>query len=210
MDINKFIDQPEKVCYEVWGNDTFSNETYFVGLYTTNSSANRAMHRHEEDAKKTQDEEVRDTFWITRTTVAEHSEMLRKRDEYNQRTWDMIDKHKAIIDEVWNDFRKLVQAHGGEAGEHNLSLLSSHPDCEITELTLGIRNECNRKNVDNFGMYVGIWFKNNWMAARIGGSERSMRCGTLEALCRFTQEEMFFEICHESFYKAIEKYFYGD
>lgn len=212
MDINKFIDQPEKVCYEVWGNDTFSNETYFVGLYTTNSSANRAMHRHEEDAKKTQDEEVRDTFWITRTTVAEHSEMLRKRDEYNQRTWDMIDKHKAIIDEVWNDFRKLVQAHGGEAGEHSLYLLTSHPDCEITKLTMENRYEYERKRkgAGKYCMYVGIWFKNKWMGARIGGSERFMRCGTLEALSRFTQEEMFFEICHESFYKAIEKYFYGD
>jgi len=212
MDISKYTDQADKVCYELWGEDTFSNETYFVGLYATNSSANRAKRKHEEDAESSQDEGLRDTFWITRTTVAEHLKILKEKDEYRQRTWDMIDTHKAIIDEVWDDFRKLAQSHGGEAGEHSLSFLTSHPDCEFTEITIVNRREYERKRkgADKYWMYVGIYFKNNWTAARLSGSEQNMRCGTLETLGRYAHEEMFLEICHESFYKAIEKYFYGD
>lgn len=52
MDINKYLDQPERACWELWGDDTFSGETYFCGLYSSNTSANRARRKHESDCKK--------------------------------------------------------------------------------------------------------------------------------------------------------------
>lgn len=212
MDINKYQDQPAKVCYELWGWDTFSREDYFVGLYTTNSSANRARRKLEEKVKKSQDEKLRDSFTVNRTTVGEHIEMVRQRREHILLTREMISKHKKIIDEVFDQFRKLVQDHGGEAGEHSMYLLSTHPDCEISKLTVENSSvyEWKRKGPVKFWMEVGIYFKMKWGGAPFRCSLRHMRCGTLEALARYTHEEMFFVIICEHFYKTIEKYFFGD
>lgn len=59
-------------CYELWGNDTFSNETYLCGVYNHYSFARRAMKRHQLDCMKTQGDGLRDTFWIEEKTVDEH------------------------------------------------------------------------------------------------------------------------------------------
>lgn len=212
MDIEKYQDQPAKECYELWGWDTFSSESYFVGLYASNSSANRAMRRKMGKVAATQDESLRDTFGIKRTTVGEHIEMLRQREEHIVTMHEMIANHKKIIDDVMDDFRKLAQVHGGEPGEHSLYLLRSHPECEISKLTIENTHlyERKRKGSEIYLMQVGIYFKMDWDSARFSSSLRHMRSGTLEALGRYTHEEMFFEICREHFNKEIEKYFFGD
>lgn len=91
MNINDYLDQPDKVCYELWGEDMFSYETYCIGLYASNSSANRARRIKEERNAQTQSEGLRDQMWIQRTTVGEHLEMLRKEQELNMLTHDKID-----------------------------------------------------------------------------------------------------------------------
>lgn len=212
MNINNYQDQPDKECFELWGWDTFSREEYFVGLYASNSSANRARRKQEEKIKKFQSKKLRDTFAITRTTVGEHIERVRQREAHILLAQEMIKKHKKIIDEVWEDFRKLAQDHGGEAGEHSMYLLRSHPDCEISKLTVenSFEYERKRKGPEKFWMEIGIYFKMKWKGAQSRYTLRYMRCGTLEALARYTHEEMFFEICREHFYETIEKYFFGD
>mgnify|MGYP004562211541 CR=1 FL=1 len=212
MNINNYLDQPDKVCYELWSEDMFSYETYCIGLYASNSSANRAMRKLEAVHAEMQDEGLRDQMWIKRTTIAEHVEMLRQKKELQHKTWAMIDQHKAIIKEVWNDFRNMVQTHGAEEGEHALFLHVSHPDSELVKLTVENHYdyERKRKGPKTYHMEVGIYFKGNWRPARIKSSNLSMRSGTLEALGKHTHEEMFFEHCLKHFNKTVEKYFYGD
>lgn len=212
MNINDYLDQPDKVCYELWSEDMFSYLTYCIGLYASNSSANRARRIEEERNAKTQSEGLRDQMWIQRTTVGEHLEMLRKEQELNMLTHEKIAQHKAIIKEVWDDFRRMVQAHGAEEGEHAIFMLVSHPDSELVKLTVENHYyyERKRKGVDKYHMEVGIYFKSSWPPARFTSSNLSMRSGTLEALGKHTHEEMFFEHSLEHFNKTIEKYFWGD
>ena len=61
------MDEKKDYCYELWGNDTFSNETYQCGVYRHYSSARRAMKRHIAETLETQSDGLRDTFWITKT-----------------------------------------------------------------------------------------------------------------------------------------------
>lgn len=68
-------------CYELWGNDTFSNETYICGTYIHYSSAWRAMKKLRLASQETQESELRDTFWIVRRKVEEHAAENESRQE---------------------------------------------------------------------------------------------------------------------------------
>lgn len=65
--------------YEVWGYDTFSREDYLCGRYTSYAAAQKTLRKHEAEVKKSQDEELRDTFCIT--TVTEKDIELREEKE---------------------------------------------------------------------------------------------------------------------------------
>ena len=68
--------------YELWGNDTFSNETYLCGTYRHYSSAWRAMKKLQLDCKETQGEGLSDTFWIERKELERHVEERCRRQEF--------------------------------------------------------------------------------------------------------------------------------
>lgn len=68
-------------CYELWGNDTFSNETYICGTYIHYSSAWRAMKKLRLASQETQESELRDTFWIVRREVEEQAAENESRQE---------------------------------------------------------------------------------------------------------------------------------
>ena len=70
------------ICYELWGNDTYSNETFLCGVYKHYSSARRAMKKHELDCQEYQGEGLRDTFWISKTSIEEHDEQADKRSRF--------------------------------------------------------------------------------------------------------------------------------
>lgn len=139
--------------------------------------------------------------------------MLDDRDKFRQLTWDMIAKHKAIIDEMWDKFRNLAYQEGDKPGEHAIYFMTSHPDCEIVKITITNQkaiHERKSKSPEMYYLMVGIEFKSNWSAAHSSGMNQHMRAGTLEAIGKYAREEQFFERAHEGLFKEIEKYFYGD
>jgi hypothetical protein len=50
--------------WKVMGRDTFSREDYLVGEFATEEDARKRMRESESRAAKTQDEALRDTYWI--------------------------------------------------------------------------------------------------------------------------------------------------
>lgn len=70
------------ICYKLWGNDTYSNETYLCGVYKNYSSAKRVMKKQEQECLVSQSEGLRDTFWINKTSIEEHDEQADKRSKH--------------------------------------------------------------------------------------------------------------------------------
>lgn len=88
-------------CYELWGNDTFSNETYICGTYIHYSSAWRAMKKARLHSEQTQGEGLRDTFWIVRREVEEHAaECARRQDRIGSIRERMHSDMEAVIRHV--------------------------------------------------------------------------------------------------------------
>lgn len=57
-------EQAVSVRYKVMGHDTFAREDYFVGEFATKEEAEACVRAREERVAKTQDEALRDEFWI--------------------------------------------------------------------------------------------------------------------------------------------------
>ena len=80
------------IDYEVWGRDTFANEDYLVGVFSTRTEADKAL-RKSERSVLSQCEELRDTFWVEEMTPkrreerdereCERDECLRKRRDFD-------------------------------------------------------------------------------------------------------------------------------
>lgn len=54
------------IYYKVWGYDTFANEDYSCGQYTTYEEAEKVLKEKEANVEKTQDEVLRGTFSIVK------------------------------------------------------------------------------------------------------------------------------------------------
>ncbi|MEB3336349.1 MAG: hypothetical protein VKJ46_02735 [Leptolyngbyaceae bacterium] len=50
--------------WKVYGHDTFAREDYFVGEFQTEAEANTCLLQHVVRVSQTQDEALRDWFWI--------------------------------------------------------------------------------------------------------------------------------------------------
>ena len=61
------------IDYEVWGRDTFANEDYLVGVFSTRTEADKAL-RKSERSVLSQCEELRDTFWVEEMTPKRREE----------------------------------------------------------------------------------------------------------------------------------------
>ena len=80
------------IDYEVWGRDTFANEDYLVGVFSTRTEADKAL-RKSERSVLSQCEELRDTFWVEEMTPkrreerdereCKREECLRKRRDFD-------------------------------------------------------------------------------------------------------------------------------
>lgn len=96
-------------CYELWGNDTYSNETYPCGVYKHYSSARRAMKRHVADSLKTQSEGLRDTFWITRTTIEEHYDAAGIRNSIIEKAHEQIRQDMERVETIFPDLECFIK-----------------------------------------------------------------------------------------------------
>lgn len=67
-----------KKFYEVWGRDTFANETFLCNTFSSPKKAFRLCHEKEMEVAKFQDPELRDTFWVIEISAQEIEERNRK------------------------------------------------------------------------------------------------------------------------------------
>ena len=125
--IKRINDMDEKInyCYELWGNDTFSNETYPCGVYKHYSSARRAMKRHVANCLKTQSEGLRDTFWITRTTMEEHYAAARIRNSRIEKVHEQIRQDKEQVETIFPDLECFIKEGSQTVGRHTFPLPKS-------------------------------------------------------------------------------------
>lgn len=72
------------IYYEVWGWDTFSNESYFCGRFTSRKEAEKKCRQCEKEVRRTQSADLRDTFSIAEVTEDEISERERRTDQIRE------------------------------------------------------------------------------------------------------------------------------
>ena len=125
--IKRINDMDEKInyCFELWGNDTFSNETYPCGVYRHCSSARRAMKRHVANCLKTQSEGLRDTFWITRTTMEEHYAAARIRNSNIEKVHEQIRQDMERVETIFPDLECFIKECSQTVGRQTFPLPES-------------------------------------------------------------------------------------
>lgn len=107
------------IDYEVWGRDTFANEDYLVGVFSTRAEADKAL-RKSERSVLSQCEELRDTFWVQEMTSKrreerdecerEREECLRKRRDfdYNHLCEIVVRLNASLLETVDRDKQGLI------------------------------------------------------------------------------------------------------
>lgn len=131
--------ESKEYCYELWGNDTFSNETYLCGVYMHYSSAHRAMRQRIKRNLTCQDEGLRDTYWITRTTVEEHNAAFDARETLIKSIHEQIEHDVACMETVLADFEAFMKSCAKELGEYDFPLPESFSQTCISGLSVVYR-----------------------------------------------------------------------
>ena len=141
-------------CYELWGNDTFSNETYLCGTYRHYSSAWRAMKKARLRSEQTQGEGLRDTFWIVRREVegqaAENEsrqERIRSVRERMHSDMEAVMKHVAA---VYLFARDAATA----PGIHEYPLPEDLNASDIDSISFIVRRQYRRRTKYEMSLYV--------------------------------------------------------
>ena len=141
-------------CYELWGNDTFSNETYICGTDIHYSSAWRAMKKLRLTSQETQESELRDTFWIVRREVEEQAaenesrqERIRSVRERMHSDMEAVMKHMAA---VYLFARDAATA----PGIHEYPLPEDLNASDIDSISFIVRRQYRRRTKYEMSLYV--------------------------------------------------------
>ena len=122
------MDEKKDYCYVLWGNDTFSNETYQCGVYSHYSSARRAMKRQISNTIDSQSEGLRDTFWITKTTVEEYNAATNARWTRIEAAHKRVRQDKEITETILSDLECFIQRCTKSAGIYEFPLPDTFKD----------------------------------------------------------------------------------
>ena len=128
------MEENNTYCYQLWGNDTFSNETYFCGVYMHYSSAHRAMRQRIKRNLTCQDEGLRDTYWINRTTIEEHNAAVDARVALIKSVHEQIEHDVACMETVLADFEAFMKNCTKELGKYEFPLPESFSQTCIKSL----------------------------------------------------------------------------
>ena len=141
-------------CYELLGNDTFSNETYICGTYIHYSSAWRAMKMARLRSEQTQGEGLRDTFWIVRREVEEQAaenesrqERIRSVRERMHSDMEAVMKHVAAI-------YLFARDAATAPGIHEYPLPEDLNASDIDSISFIVRRQYRRRTKYEMSLYV--------------------------------------------------------
>lgn len=195
-------------CFQLWGEDKFSGESYFCNMYRHRSSANRARRRLEAEARSSDSEGMTDSFWIVPMTLAEHYAWMERQYRQQNKAADLIVKHKAILKEMMPRFKDFVKENYVTPGVYVLPFPQDDEDMYLVNLYMSIclRYRC-RKTYD---FYIGMTLSDRWAAARNSGLDARIKRGSLEDVLSVELTDDLFDSLQENFNKTIKKYFLGD
>ena len=202
-------DAEKTPCFQLWGEDKFSHETYFCNVYMHRSSANRAKRRHEAKAKERGAGELMDSYWIKPMTLAEHLRWLREEKSQKEKTWKEIDRHKAYINRVMPEFISFLKESHHHPGACSFTLPENGESYYITSLTVEFIQQY--LNQTEYELKVKMQFNNNWKAARLTTRSLSLKDGTLEEIQKMNiTKHQHLPYLKDFFHETITKYFLGD
>ena len=142
------------ICYEQWGNDTYSNETYLCGVYKHYSSAKRAMKKQEQECLESQSEGLRDTFWINKTNTEEHDEQADKRSRHISSIHRRLKADKNLVLAHLNDIYVFAKENVDKPGEYLYPLTDEFEASNILEIRFSVRRKYRSKT--KFEFMLGI------------------------------------------------------
>lgn len=166
------------ICYELWGNDTYSNETYLCGVYKHYSSAKRAMKKQEQDCLESQSGGLRDTFWINKTSIEEHDEQANNRSEYISSIHRRLKADKNLVLAHINDIYIFAKENIDEPGEYLYPLSDEFKASNILEIRFSVRRKYRSKT--KFVFMLGIRYDDYF---ECGGVTSHMEQGTIDEIC---------------------------
>ncbi len=133
-----------KYYYEVWGTDTFAGEDYLCGTFTSPEEANLLCRNQQYKVAKTQDEGLRDTFWVSKVTEEEIKEREQRKEQIAQQRMSEssfdLSRLELRVKELLSQFNEAVKNFEFDEGlkqrTPKLYLLTQH------ELTYNDGGDC--------------------------------------------------------------------
>ena len=150
------MEENKTYCYQLWGNDTFSNETYLCGVYMHYSSAHRAMRQRIKRNLTCQDEGLRDTYWITRTTVEEHNAAVDAREALIKSVHEQIEHDVACVETVLVDFEEFMKSCTKDLGDYEFPLPESFSQTCIKSLSVVYRKGTGARVKVSFDVMIEL------------------------------------------------------
>lgn len=150
------MEENKTYCYQLWGNDTFSNETYFCGVYMHYSSAHRAMRQRIKRNLTCQDEGLRDTYWINRTTIEEHNAAVDARVALIKSVHEQIEHDVACMETVLADFEAFMKNCTKELGKYEFPLPESFSQTCIKSLSVVYRKGTGARVKVSFDVMIEL------------------------------------------------------
>ena len=150
------MEENKTYCYQLWGNDTFSNETYFCGVYMHYSSAHRAMRQRIKRNLTCQDEGLRDTYWITRTTIEEHNAAVDARVALIKSVHEQIEHDVVCMETVLADFEAFMKNCTKELGKYEFPLPESFSQTCIKSLSVVYRKGTGARVKVSFDVMIEL------------------------------------------------------
>ena len=194
------------ICYELWGNDTYSNETFLCGVYKHYSSARRAMKRAEIRCAEYQSEGLRDTYWIEKTNIEEHNEKANERSRYISSIHGRLKNDKNLVLAHINDIYVFAKTHIDGMGEYLYPLSDDFNDSNILEIRFSVRRKYRSKT--KFDFMLGVRCRKGFECL---GITAYMEDGTIDEICdaiekpdiaiRYT--EVLFNGLQDHYYSAL-------
>lgn len=188
--------------YELWSRDTFEGRTFLCDVYDSYEEARSALDLCRASAL-TQDEELRDTYWLVPTDagrVAERERMEGERLDACIRKEQYNPEHlRAVCEQAVDKFTAFLEANRVRPIlDRSVDTVWHHPDDCFNRISLKLGKS------DAHGMFfVTLWVWISCSAHHAGGgiatfvlSEETIKGLCKQLRCQETRKELFDKACH--------------
>lgn len=178
------------IMYELWGCDTLEHDSFLCGVFHKYEDAKAALDENERMALS-QDEGVRDTFWIEETDAVRIAKRERKEREYytacrQERNYNPKHLNKVCL-QALESFVVFLRKNGGHPTlDIRLETTWDHPeDCfNSIGFELGWSEVYNQYYVSEW-----VWIRSSMHYYGGGVSTVVLRDDTISGLCRKLLDE---------------------